>query len=607
MLMKPNIETLPRRKGGIFPLIESAIGRIWARYPDRPPVKVIEIERAIGISPYVIIDYLTKDGTIAVSSIPEGQTARDWKKSIKIPKPSKRTDKIWSLVQGEGQRYQRRPPFPTPGDQPKTTRKRIESRITQQQLRDVRIIPRPASNDIGKESDQFSNKEIAIFSGAIFPVLSQSPDKDRAAIESILIGSNYWDQTSRQQVSPDLVGISENLFQQTKKLCELEARFLSNLSASYREGIRGRSASPLTNLIEGNFTESPGMGVLRSWCLAAPDPNFFRLDLGVENCKPFVCEVNLISCGTPPAMLYREAQTAVARRSQTVPAANGALEYFFDTLAEEPEPSVTVVGTTPITPSQILYEKSHTDMARMLTDFGINASCCRLLDLAVDGKNLREPGGNCVKNVYWFGDPISPDGSSELDSEQGNILLQKYKEDEIQLLAAPLFSLADNKAVDAVVWDNRFKDLVPDGLRDFIPQTEVVSQTSEMCKKAIEQDGAWQQFVLKPTISVGGAAGVIIGKEKPRDTFLSALKKTLTIPGSAIIQEFRQSPKIPLRTFENGKWRAKGYYPRLEPAAAVKNGKTEIIDLFFTGRPDTRKVGGASNCVMSTVMIREGK
>lgn len=604
--MRSNIETLPRRKKVILPLIETAIRRIWDRYPDRPPVKVVEIERAIGISPYVIIDYLIRDDTIAVPSIPEGQTARDWKKSVKVPRPSKRADKIWSIVQSEGQRYQRRPPFPTPGDQPKTTRKRIESRITQQQLRDVRIIPRPADENIGTKPAELFKESMAIFPASLFPVPSKSPERDWSAVEDILLGSNYWNGTSRQRVSPDLVGVSGDLLQQTKKLCELEALFLSNLAVAYREDVNGKSTSPLTNLIEGNFAGSTGMDTLRSWCIAAADPNFFRLDLGVEESRPFVCEVNLISCGTPPAMLYREAQTAVARRSQTVPAANGALEYFFDKLTEEPEPAVTVLGTTPITPSQILYEKSHTDMARMLTDFGINASCYRLLDLAIDGKKLREPGGNCVKNVYWFGDPISPDGSSELDSDQGNMLLQKYKADEIRLLTAPLFALADNKAVDAVVWDDRFKDLIPIGLKDYIPRTEIVSQTSEMCNKAIEQDRSWQQFILKPTISVGGAAGVIIGKEKPRSTFLAALKSALTIPGSAIIQEFRQSPKIPLRTFENGKWRVKGYYPRLEPTAAVRNGKTEIIDLFFTGRPDTRKVGGASNCVMSTVMINKG-
>lgn len=605
MPMKPNIEIQPRRRDIVLPLIEAAIKRIWIRYPDRPPIKVVEIERASGISPYVIIDYLTADGTIAVPSIPEGQTTRVWKKSVKVPKPSKRADKIWALVQGEGQRYQRRPSFPTSGDQSKTTRKKIESRITQKQLRDVKIISRPDDYSTGIKPSDPLNESLAISPAALFPVPSSSPEQDRTIVEAMLIKSNYWNGTSRQKISPDLVGISEGLLQQTKTLCELESQFLSNLAAAYREDVNGKLGSPLTNLVEGNFAGSTGMNALRSWCIAAADPNFFRLDLGIEGDTPFVCEVNLISCGTPPAMLYREAQAAITQQSQIIPATKGALEYFFDVLTEKPDPTVTIVGTTPKTTSQKLYEKSHVDMARMLTDFGINASCCRLLNLAVDGNELREPDGDDVKNVYWFGDPISPDGSSELDSEQGRALLQKYEDGEIQLLAAPLFALADNKAVDAVVWNDRFKDLVPDGLRDFVPQTEIVSPKSEMCKKAIGQDEAWQQFVLKPTISTGGAAGVVIGSEKPRGTFISALNTALTIPGSAIIQELKLSSKIPLRTFENGRWRAKGYYPRLEPTTVIKDGKTEVIDLFFTGRPETRKVGGASNCVMSTVMINK--
>lgn len=604
LLMKPTIETQPRRKDKALPLIEAAIGRIWARYPDRPPIKVVEIERASGISPYVIINYLTIDGTIGVPSIPEGQSTRDWKKSVKVPKPSKKADKILSLVQGEGQRYQRRPPFPTAGDQPKTTRRKIESRITREQLRNVRIIPRPADCNIGTKPAEPFKESMAIFPpAALFPVPSRSPERDRSAVENILCRSNYWNGTSRQRVSPDLVGVSRDLLQQTKKLCELEALFLSNLAEAYRADITGKLASPLTNLIEGNVAETAGVGSLRSWSAAAGDLNFFRLDLGVEGNNPFVCEVNLISCGTPPAMLYRQAQTVLAQERQVIPATVGALEYFFDTLAEQSDPTVTIVGTTPKIPSQKLYEKSHADMAKMLTDLGIAARCCRLLDLAVDGSKVRGPDGSDVKNVYWIGDPISSDGSSELDSEQGKMLLQKYEEGEIQFLTAPIFALADNKAVDAVVWDDRFKDLVPDGLRDFVPQTEVVSESSGMCKQAIEQDRAWQQFILKPTISIGGAAGVVIGTEKPRTMFLAALKTALTMPGSAIIQELKLSSKIPLRTFENGTWRARGYYPRLEPTAAIRNGKPEIIDLFFTGRPETRKVGGASDCVMSTVVI----
>lgn len=607
MFMKSTIESQPKRKKVISKIVEIAIKRIWDKYPDCPPIKVVEIERAIGISPYTIINYLAKDGTIAVPSIPKGQTTKDWVKSIKTPKPSKKADKIWSLVQSEGQRYQRRPPFPTPGDQSKTTRKKIEPRVIQQQLRDVKIISRAVDYNTKTKPIEPLNESLAIFPAALFPVPSSSPEQDRTTVEAMLIRSNYWDGTSRQKISPDLVGISEGLLQQTKTLCELESQFLSNLAAAYLEDVDIKSVSPLTNLIEGNFSNSPGIQILRSWCTAAPEPNFFRLDLGVDEDKLFVCEVNLISCGTPPAMLYREAQTAITQQRQVIPATNGALEYFFDVLTEKPNPTVTIVGTTPKTPSQKLYEKSHTDMARILTDFGVKASCYRLLDLITDKNDIREPNGNDIKTVYWFGDPISPDGNSELNSKQGKALLEQYKDGKIEFLPSPVFALSDNKAVDALVWDDRFNDLVPDGLRDFVPQTEVVSSISEMCKKAIGQDGAWKQFVLKPTISTGGAAGVVIGSEKPRGTFLSALNTALTIPGSAIIQELKLSSKIPLRTFENGRWRAKGYYPRLEPTAVIKDGKTEVIDLFFTGRPETRKVGGASNCVMSTVMINKEK
>ncbi|KKS52188.1 MAG: hypothetical protein UV19_C0023G0008 [Parcubacteria group bacterium GW2011_GWA2_42_28] len=509
-------------------------------------------------------------------------------------------------MQNEGQRYQRRPPFPLPGDQPKTTRRKIEPRIVLEQLRNVKIVSRSDNFNSGPQPSWPINKECrTILPAALFPILSQSPAGDRKTVEDRMSSSNYWDETSRQQISPDLVGINPDLFQQTQKLCDLESIFLSNLAMAYREEINSQRSSDLIDIIEGNLAGSSGMGALRSWSLAAEDPNLFRLDLGIENGNPFVCEANLISCGTPPAMLYREAQGPVISQSEYIPAANGSLEYFFDALTEKPDPEITILGTTPTTASQLLYEKSHTDMANILVDFGITAYCCRLLDLAIDGDNLRKKDGDSVKNVYWFGDPISANGNSELNSDQGKLLLKKYKQGDTRFLATPLFAFADNKAVDALVWDNRFKDLVPEGLKDFVPQTEIVSPESKMCQKAFGLDEAWKQFILKPTISIGGAAGVIIGAEKPRETFLSSLKTRLLTPGSAIIQELKRSPKIHLRTFENGTWKSRGYYPRLEPTAVVKNKKSEIIDLFFTDRPETRKVGGASNCVMSTVVIKE--
>lgn len=502
-------------------------------------------------------------------------------------------------------RYESCPPGGGPVQRARVQDKNIPGVIARMALENAKISFAPSQVQ-GQRLDPIEKTaEINLNTPLLFPTKSMSPLTDVQTTTAFMKQTAYWSGDKRQQVSPDIVTVSEALVETIRLICDAEAEFLANVSRQYKQDVESQQQTALIKRLEGNLTGSDGMKELRRWSMAVTEPpTYFRLDLGCNGEQPFVAEVNTITCGTPPAMLYREAQGPVIGKNGCASPTSGALEYFFNWIAAKDNPLLALVGTTPKTDSQLLYEQSHADMARLLTDAGIPTTFMRLLDLKVRDDAVQLPNGATVQQVYWFGDPIWEDGSSELLSPQGQALRDLYQERKLEMIPSPMFPLADNKAIDTIVWEDQFADLVPPRLRSFVPKTEVVETGSAMCDQCFKDEKSWQRYILKPTISIGGGVGVSIGKEKPRSVFLQRLKSALKIPGSAVIQEFKPSTRVPLRTLEDGRWRERQYYPRIEPTVAVANGIIELIDLFFTGRYETRKVGGANNCVMSTVVIR---
>jgi len=572
---------------------------------------VVEIARATGLNPISIINALTKEGSIAFPAGVVPDQLRPWQEETKTPQPSKKADQIRAEVRAEKQRYVRSFQFPQRG--PKTTRKKVESRIVLSQAERVRIkISKEQESDkpVGEESKDFSPK-----SGGIGVAKNPFPEKSEPVIKRVLEKSSYWSGERKQLITPDLLVVNQSILDQVSQLAFWENLFLKRLIAQYRlDWVQGKR-SKLTSLIEGNFAGSSLIGVLADWCLSVPPDEsvtYFRPDLIVTRTEtgetqPILCELNIVTAGTAPAILYREAQVEIFADLGISPATPGSLDFFFRLLGEVDQPILAIVGPDlPLSENQLLYEKSHQDMAKILSGYGIIAEYARIKDLLVKNSQLCLPvSGKAINFVYNRISPFRPETEEELTSSAGQTLLRLYQQGKIKIIPSPCLPFSDNKALEAIVWDDEFKGLVPEALKKFIPRTNFVYPGSPICQSIITGERSWQNFVLKSARAIGGGKLVQLGIERKREDFLAMINRAMAEPSQWIIQEFRPPEKRSFRIRgQDGQWKSKGFFLRLEPTIAISQGEIKITDLFFTGRFDTRKVGGANNCLMGIVGLK---
>ena len=576
-----------------------------------PPIfSIKQICRETGLPPMSVINAILSPGTNIIPVSLDNQTPKLWLKETLAPQPSKTADQLRSKLwqEGQRQRYQRRSQFPE-SNQPKTIRRKAESRISAWQLMRVRVQPGKTVASL-PESPLRIKEKLKTFA-EILVIKSQNPEIDETIIKDCLETTSYWSGSEKQIVTPDVLAINQDLFDRIQGLLNLEAIFLARIFRRYQEDVKSGRRTRLTAQIEGSLENTPMADILRQWCLTVPADQlitYFRPDLGLTVDKsgkivPYLCELNIITAGTPPAMLYRQAQEPIFFRDSFIPAAPGSTEFFWEKAIEQQTASLAIVGVTPLKPNQKLYEKSHTDMARILEGYGIDAKYVRISDLVIEDDQLFFPDDKRkVESVYWRIPPFQEETLKELGSSQGQLLLQLYRQGLIQVLPSPFLMFMNNKALEEIVWDPEYRGYVPDGLRNFVPETDWVAKgpsTEELLSGRV----SWQEFVLK---TARGDGGVLIGAETRRQEFLETLEVGLKERYGMIIQKYLPPIQLPFRIRgSRGQWRDKPFYLRLEPTVAVKNGKVQITDLFFTGRYDTRKVGGSNNCIMGIVAKKE--
>lgn len=448
-----------------------------------------------------------------------------------------------------------------------------------------------------------------------FGVISlNNPDTVESNIKNYMRRTNYWAERDGQIITPDMFTINQEfLTQEIQNVVDMETKFLVNIIRRYKQDIDSNSSSILTQAIEGPLAGSRSMSTMREWLSNIPENeiiNSFRLDLGItkdKSRKPlFVSEITTISCGLADTALYREAQKQSAFDNHLKYVGDGSLIELYNSLNSKNREMV-IVGTTPLKPSQELYEKSYSDMANILKSAGCRISFQRLLDLKIkDRKLYSEQLERVVTDILWIGDPFKTSDETELDSQQGKIMLEMYKKNQLTFSPTPCFPLSDNKLLEAIIWDDRFSDIVPDSLRDYVPKTTIITRQNVVTQKILSKKLYWKDFVLKQSITQGGGMGVIIGYETKKDEFEQSLRLAKTKPGNYVLQEFIDSEKLLFRIKRDGKWSNQGFFLRLEPTVKVEENRTsEITDLLFTGRFDTRKVGGSYNCIMGSVFLNK--
>ncbi len=129
-------------------------------------------------------------------------------------------------------------------------------------------------------------------------------------------------------------------------------------------------------------------------------------------------------------------------------------------------------------------------------------------------------------------------------------ILRAYRDGNVCLVNPVRAVTGDNKAVLAIVADDRFADLFTEeersAAREYVPWTRMVED------RTVEYDGRLtnlvdllrqnkDRFVLKPNQGYGGI-GVIIGRSCDQARWHQAVDAALARPGSTIVQQFVEVP-----------------------------------------------------------------
>lgn len=428
-----------------------------------------------------------------------------------------------------------------------------------------------------------------------------------AVTKKYMLNTQYWSGQNKQTITPDFLIMNKKLIDELEIVGELEINLLNSVTYKYKEDIRNKRSSRLIKYIEGDLKDTETMKILRDWILAVPEDlpvNYFRPDMGIDTQEnPYLCELNIITAGTPPAILYREAQESIIQKQLLRPATDGSVQFFWELGEKDPNKSLTILGVSPIQPNQVLYEKSHADMANCLKELNINANFVRITDLQINNGLLYVAGSKTpVSLVYWRIPPFQRKTLSELNSPQGRLLLKLYKEKRIAIYPTPALPFMNNKALEVIVWDDIFSDLAPNQLKKFVPETKWLDKRSKLFKDIIAKKEDWRKYVIK---RARGDGGVTLGKETSREDFTKRMIRSTKKPMQAVIQIYIPPARFPFRTKYGGGWKSRDYFIRIEPTMAVDTGgNLAISDLFFTGRYDTQKVGGGKECIMGTVCTR---
>lgn len=450
-----------------------------------------------------------------------------------------------------------------------------------------------AKNDLNKNEAQGLNV-----------VQSFSAKETLEKVSGYMRQTQYWDGKERQTITPDFLIISEKSVKQIKEMATLENIYLQNVIGQYKKDVSTDSSTLLTKYIEGNLKDVQLIKTLQNWCLTTPQMNpvnYFRPDLGVDsNGNFYLCELNIITAGTPPAILYREAQEGLIKKQSLQLPTIGSREYFWELAEQDPQKSLTILGVSPIQSNQEIYEGSHKDMCDKLKDLGIDANYARINELEVkDGKLYLPSSKKPISTVYWRIPPFQVKTFNELASEQGQLLLKLYREKIIKIMPTPALPFMNNKALEVIAWDDNFSNMVPRGLRSFIPETKWLDKRSPLYKQIANEKVDYRDYVIK---KARGDGSVTLGKETDFKNFREMMEIGTRVPMDYVIQKFIPPARIEFRTKYGAGWKTRRYYLRVEPTIAVSEiGDIILTDLFFTGRYDTLKVGGGSECIMGVI------
>ncbi len=448
-------------------------------------------------------------------------------------------------------------------------------------------------------------------------------DRTGGMIRESLESSVYWQLSGRrQEITPDRYKLTTRQFEQVRFIALVYNDYFAAVTELYTEALarqqKDQRAAALVERLEGGL-EPALIPYYRSLMQIGGTIESLRFDLIPDNGWFRVGEAQIISGGTPPAILYRRAFEQADRAEN--PVGRGILPAFLERVyAVSDEPLVVTLYSDRPYSSDISRTTSwagNQAFIKTLNDAGVRAEAAFATDIErrSDGRLVLVDGryqGEQITTLYNRIDYVSPETAmTNLRSPALQKIHKALKDNNVDMFPRPL-PLLMGKGVYALLWDEEFAGLLDDRLGDN-RLAQLRSVTPET--RWIVPDNRQELEDLDPADWVRKGAyqhatrGLVMGAKNPA-AFKQMVQEDLRTPYSAVVQRYIESdaPNFLVKRRLDSKygsarlspeyWVRESYRLRVEPTC-IGN---EVCEILVTGNPD-RIVHGRENSIMTIAEI----
>lgn len=442
-------------------------------------------------------------------------------------------------------------------------------------------------------------------------------------IERFLEQSAYWKESGRRQViTPDTYQISERQLKQISSINSLYTTYFGYLTNLYNQSVENMEqdeySRELVSRLEGGLPE-PLIPLCRNLMRLRGSIDSLRFDLIPDKNGWFwVGEAQIISGGTPPAILYREAFENVGNLNK--PVSEGILPKFIKRIRKfDEEPFLVILysdrpyssdisKTTSFAGNKAFEETLRQNGVTVTTAFSSELKRGKTGRLFLKSGDLRD---RPITTIYNRADWISEKAVPNLQEQGFNDLLSVVSENGVDIFPQP-YPILFGKGVYALLWDKDYEYMLRQGLgnetynrlRSFTPPTYWVYPGNNSLDLQSVNPTEW----IRKGSYEHATRNLVMGPEEPAK-LIEAVGADMQNPFSGTIQRYIDSQQPSFRILKRmigtkGKeikaWTGGQYRLRVEPTSI----DGEICEVFVTGNPE-RVVHGRENSIMTLATIKD--
>jgi hypothetical protein len=441
-------------------------------------------------------------------------------------------------------------------------------------------------------------------------------------IQKYMEETAYWKMSKRKQtVTVDRYQITEEQCVQIEDVNRDYLDYMSRLTGLYNVAVTAydedEQARLFVDKLEGGLPQE----------LVPYTRRLMRIPGGIDSLRfdliqdrqgdYFVGEAQIMSGGTPPAILYRQAFESVQSEGPDSRFVDeGILNPFVERLYERSEQPVVLIlyserpYSSDISKTTSFAGNSSFEDALRAKGITVSTGFAKDTEVREDGKLYFKEGefaDKPITTIYNRADYVSDKAIANIGSAEMQAIIDLVEQGELDAFPLPL-PILYGKGIYAMIWDADFESVLEQELgkelllrlRQITPRTYWVDQDFSQIEgfdpKGWIRKGSYQH----------ATQGLIMGADEP-EKLLAQLAIDTQKPYSAVIQEYVDSATPTYRVLK--KYRIEGgrsikligrskYRMRVEPTSI----KGKVREIFITGNVD-RVVHGSEDSIMTVAQI----